>query len=238
MCDMKSGKLKILPVMVSVAAASVVAMSSCSPYQQQGALAGGIVGAAAGVVLGDDRHDIVKGAAIGAAGGTAAAAINEESNRRAGNYNAGGDYYPNQQRSSYPSINPNQPRPSATYPRYQPTPSVVKSQPKPVVRDSRYPLARRTSHPEVVISPFDPTRKVGVKNMKSGDLARDPKNGKIFRDFQIQIGGMIFYRSDVLAALPSFSRFEPRSGLISSRSLFTSPFRDSLPFSGENRFFC
>jgi len=99
-------------------------------------------------------------------------------NRRAGNYNNGGDYYPSQQTQGYQSY----PQNSGAYgtPSYQATPPVVQTAPT-LPAASSYPVAKRTSDPDVVTSPFDPTRKIGVKGYKSGDLVRDPKNKQIFR---------------------------------------------------------
>lgn len=46
---------------------------------------------------------------------------------------------------------------------------------------SGYPLARRTSKPNQVLSPYPPYNVIDVTGFKSGDLARDPGNRKIFR---------------------------------------------------------
>ena len=53
--------------------------------------------------------------------------------------------------------------------------------PPPTPRTSDYPLARRTSTPNQVISPYPPYNVIDVRDFRSGDLARDPGNQKIFR---------------------------------------------------------
>ncbi len=52
--------------------------------------------------------------------------------------------------------------------------------PQPV-RPGDYPLARRTADPNQVISPYEPYNVIDVEGFKSGELARDPSNKKIFR---------------------------------------------------------
>lgn len=44
-----------------------------------------------------------------------------------------------------------------------------------------YPVAQRTANPDQVISPFSPFNVIDVEGFKSGQLARDPSNQKIFR---------------------------------------------------------
>jgi len=44
-----------------------------------------------------------------------------------------------------------------------------------------YPIAQPTDHPDQVRSPFEPFRLIDVTGFKSGQLARDPANQKIFR---------------------------------------------------------
>ncbi|MEP4078093.1 hypothetical protein [Haloferula sp.] len=44
-----------------------------------------------------------------------------------------------------------------------------------------YPAARKTDNPNIVESPYSPNHKVNVRGFSSGQLARDPQNGKIFR---------------------------------------------------------
>jgi hypothetical protein len=42
-------------------------------------------------------------------------------------------------------------------------------------------VARRTSNPNRVISPYPPYNVIDVTGFESGSLARDPSNKKIFR---------------------------------------------------------
>jgi hypothetical protein len=51
-------------------------------------------------------------------------------------------------------------------------------QPKP---RQEYPLAEATENPGRVISPYAPYNVIDVEGFKSGALAKDPSNGKIFR---------------------------------------------------------
>lgn len=44
-----------------------------------------------------------------------------------------------------------------------------------------YPVAQKTSNPSRVISPYPPYNVVDVEGFRSGQLARDPGNKKIFR---------------------------------------------------------
>lgn len=130
---------------------AAIALCQCTPYQQQGAMIGGLAGGAIGAVAGDDSDDVIKGAALGAAAGTAAAAIHEDSKRR-----RAGD-----------------PPPTGT--NNPPPPSNGSSS------SGGYPVARRTSNPNQVISPYPPYNVIDITGFKSGDLARDPGNRKIFR---------------------------------------------------------
>jgi len=43
------------------------------------------------------------------------------------------------------------------------------------------PVAKRTANPNEVISPFAPYNVIDVEGFKSGQLAKDPSNKKIFR---------------------------------------------------------
>jgi hypothetical protein len=52
--------------------------------------------------------------------------------------------------------------------------------PAPAPRPS-YPDAKRTANPNQVISPYAPYNVIDVEGFKSGALAKDPSNGKIFR---------------------------------------------------------
>ena len=44
-----------------------------------------------------------------------------------------------------------------------------------------YPTAERTDNPNRVISPYSPYNVIDVEGFRSGQLAKDPSNGKIFR---------------------------------------------------------
>jgi hypothetical protein len=131
---------------------AAIALCQCSPYQRQGALVGTLAGGAIGAVAGDDSDDVIKGAALGAAAGTAAAAIHEDSKRR---------------RAGDPP-----PPPGTSNP---PPPSTGSSS------SGGYPVARKTSNPNQVISPYAPYNVIDITGFKRGDLARDPGNRKIFR---------------------------------------------------------
>ena len=67
--------------------------------------------------------------------------------------------------------------------RYNPSRSGYQNPPPrtSAPRTDGYPLARRTSKPNQVISPYPPHNVIDVRDFKSGDLARDPGNQKIFR---------------------------------------------------------
>jgi hypothetical protein len=52
--------------------------------------------------------------------------------------------------------------------------------PQPTPRPT-YPTAKRTANPNEVISPYSPYNVIDVQGFKSGDLAKDPSNKKIFR---------------------------------------------------------
>lgn len=64
-------------------------------------------------------------------------------------------------------------------PRYEPRQPAPPSNPGPT-RDS-YPVAERTTKPDQVISPYPPYNVIDVEGFRSGQLARDPSNQKIFR---------------------------------------------------------
>lgn len=51
---------------------------------------------------------------------------------------------------------------------------------QPPTRDD-YPVAERTANPNHVISPYAPYNVINVEGFRSGQLAKDPSNGKIFR---------------------------------------------------------
>jgi hypothetical protein len=44
-----------------------------------------------------------------------------------------------------------------------------------------YPTAQRTANPDQVLSPYEPYNVIDITGFKSGQLARDPSNQKIFR---------------------------------------------------------
>lgn len=54
------------------------------------------------------------------------------------------------------------------------------SAPQPQGRKD-YPVAERTDKPGMVLSPYSPYNVIDVEGFQSGDLAKDPSNGKIFR---------------------------------------------------------
>ena len=45
----------------------------------------------------------------------------------------------------------------------------------------QYPIAQRTDNPNRVLSPYSPYNVIDVEGFRSGQLAKDPSNGKIFR---------------------------------------------------------
>ncbi len=45
----------------------------------------------------------------------------------------------------------------------------------------QYPVAERTDNPDRVISPYSPYNVIDVEGFRSGQLAKDPSNGNIFR---------------------------------------------------------
>jgi len=49
------------------------------------------------------------------------------------------------------------------------------------LRPGEYPAARSTDNPNEVISPYEPFNVIDVEGFRSGQLARDPSNQKIFR---------------------------------------------------------
>jgi hypothetical protein len=51
---------------------------------------------------------------------------------------------------------------------------------KPKTED-KYPTAEPTTNPDRVLSPYEPFNLIDVTGFKSGQLARDPSNKKIFR---------------------------------------------------------
>jgi hypothetical protein len=71
--------------------------------------------------------------------------------------------------------------PRPTSPRIDPEVNVPDTQPAPPPPRPTYPEARRTANPNQVISPYAPYNVIDVEGFKSGALAKDPSNGKIFR---------------------------------------------------------
>ena len=66
----------------------------------------------------------------------------------------------------------------------QPTPSAgtsITPSPAPSPRIGEYPLARPTSKPNEVVSPYEPYHTIDISGFSSGQLARDPSNNRIFR---------------------------------------------------------
>jgi hypothetical protein len=59
----------------------------------------------------------------------------------------------------------------------QPTPPPA----PPVPPRDQYPVAERTDNPNRVLSPYAPYNVIDVEGFRSGQLAKDPSNGKIFR---------------------------------------------------------
>jgi hypothetical protein len=51
---------------------------------------------------------------------------------------------------------------------------------RPPTREE-YPVAERTDNPNQVLSPYAPYNVIDVEGFRSGQLAKDPSNGKIFR---------------------------------------------------------
>jgi hypothetical protein len=70
----------------------------------------------------------------------------------------------------------NPPRLTDAGARPAPSPGTAPSSPA-----QDHPVGRPTSNPNHVISPHEGHNVVDVSEFKSGDLARDPTNGKIFR---------------------------------------------------------
>ncbi|QJE96899.1 hypothetical protein [Luteolibacter luteus] len=68
-------------------------------------------------------------------------------------------------------------------PRVERTPQPApQPQPKPQTQGRKeYPVAEKTDKPGFVISPYSPYNVIDVQDFKSGDLAKDPSNQKIFQ---------------------------------------------------------
>jgi hypothetical protein len=89
-------------------------------------------------------------------------------------------YPPRQQdpRDQRPPYYGEQGNPRPDYdPRYgEPQPPVERVPPR-----EQYPVAERTDNPNRVLSPYAPFNVIDVEGFRSGQLAKDPSNGKIFR---------------------------------------------------------
>jgi len=160
--------MKAVRFLVLSAVALWLPLSSCSNYQQQAGLIGGLTGAGLGAAFGDDHQDVVAGAAVGAALGAGGAALHEQSRRQQlERYGIP----PGEARQRIPAGRTSSQPP----PRRQMAPAV---DPEPT---PEYPLALQSEKPDEVRSPFAPHHRINVSGFRSGQLAKDPKNGKIFR---------------------------------------------------------
>lgn len=150
----------------------VLAWTACSPYQQQAGAWGGLAGAVAGAAFGDDHQDVIAGAAVGAALGAGGAAAHEESRRRQQAAYGARDYdrygIPRQTDASYGQ--------DAEARSYERVPAIPDPEPEP-----EYPVARSSDSPGEVFSPYPPHQRIDVSGFRSGQLAKDPRNGRIFR---------------------------------------------------------
>ncbi len=83
-----------------------------------------------------------------------------------------------------PRFQPNPPFPPEQVSPYD-SPTDVAPQPpapaQPPTATGGYPTAQRTANPDQVLSPYEPYNVIDVAGFKSGQLARDPSNQKIFR---------------------------------------------------------
>jgi hypothetical protein len=145
---------------------SMIPLSSCSSYQQQAGVIGGLAGAGLGAAFGDDHQDVIAGAAVGAALGAGGAALHERSRQDTRQYERYGIL------PDPPQVQ--QERQGIHEPQLEPAVGPTPAKPG-------YPLARRTSNPNEVESPYPPNHRINVEGFRSGQLAKDPKNGKIFQ---------------------------------------------------------
>jgi hypothetical protein len=79
---------------------------------------------------------------------------------------------------------PVDPYAQAPDPYGNPPPSTAPQNPPPQpepTRPGEYPTATRTANPNEVISPYEPYNVIDVEGFRSGQLARDPSNNRIFR---------------------------------------------------------
>jgi hypothetical protein len=143
----------------------IAAISSCTPYQQQGAAIGGLGGAALGGIAGDDGGDVVRGAAIGAAAGTGIAAYRENQANNRNNYDRYNDYDSNNSPNSSPySPSPNN-SPAREIPS-RPTP--------PPPQNQNYPQALPGVNANTVVSPYPPYNSLDGTGYRSGQKVCDP----------------------------------------------------------------
>ncbi|MEO5913963.1 MAG: hypothetical protein ABIS50_06995 [Luteolibacter sp.] len=89
-----------------------------------------------------------------------------------------------------PNFRPNPPYPPVPVnpngPGNDIAPPIVEPPPGPEIPTTpgTYPMAKRTANPNEVISPYEPYNVIDISGpppFKSGQLARDPSNQKIFR---------------------------------------------------------
>jgi hypothetical protein len=71
--------------------------------------------------------------------------------------------------------------PAPAYLRDRPDLRAHRPRPQGPSASDDIPVARRTANPNHVISPHEGHNVVDVSDFKSGDLARDPTNNKVFR---------------------------------------------------------
>jgi len=60
-------------------------------------------------------------------------------------------------------------------------PAIAPPEPPAITPRQEYPSAERTDNPNQVLSPYSPYNVIDVEGFRSGQLAKDPSNGKIFR---------------------------------------------------------
>lgn len=88
-----------------------------------------------------------------------------------------------------PHLRPNPPYAPTPVPPYGPgndisPPPEPQPEPPPPTAAGNYPTAKPTANPTEVISPYEPYNVIDISGpppFKSGQLARDPSNQKIFR---------------------------------------------------------
>ena len=79
----------------------------------------------------------------------------------------------------YPAPSPD-PYGQPVDPRATPEPNPPQT-PDPPNAPGKYPTAQFTANPNEVVSPYPPYNLIDIEGFKSGQLARDPSNEKIFR---------------------------------------------------------